>query len=121
VACAEGNSALLGSDESHPFLPSSAQFGQEDWKKHRSSTRYVRHVSTIFTSRIILNTVKPTAFFAGVAALFALYNTEVPVRVPRRPPRPHDVPIQSSHHKFGLVLPSSLVSRPLLRDVGSSF
>lgn len=55
-----------------------APFGQPEWKKHRSSSRYLRHINTMFASSVIRNTSKPVAFFAALAAAFALYNTEVP-------------------------------------------
>ena len=55
-----------------------AQFTQADWARHRSNSRYVRHVRTIPSSSIIQGLVPPVAVFTAVAFLFAVYNTEVP-------------------------------------------
>lgn len=51
-------------------------FGADDWKRHRSTGRYLRHISTMFTSSVIKGLLPPVVFFAAVGAAVAYINTE---------------------------------------------
>ena len=52
-------------------------YSQDDWLRHRSSTRHYRHFKSSFSSRAILSLIPPVGTFTGIAAVLALYNSIV--------------------------------------------
>ncbi|GLJ21594.1 hypothetical protein SUGI_0401020 [Cryptomeria japonica] len=52
-------------------------YNHEDWLKHRSSTRHIRHFMSSLSSRVILSLIPPVCIFTGIAALVGAYNTVV--------------------------------------------
>lgn len=52
-------------------------YSQDDWLRHRSSTRHYRHFKSSFSSRAILSLIPPVGTFTGIAVVLALYNSSV--------------------------------------------
>ncbi|KAL1192128.1 Voltage-dependent chloride channel 2 [Cardamine amara subsp. amara] len=52
-------------------------YTHENWVRHRSSLRHLRHVSSSPSSRVILSLIPPVFFFTTVAILIAGYNSAV--------------------------------------------
>lgn len=52
-------------------------YSHEDWLRHRSSLRYVRHVLSSVSSRVIVSLVPPVFTFTAGAVGVAAYNTAV--------------------------------------------
>ncbi|CAH2057781.1 unnamed protein product [Thlaspi arvense] len=52
-------------------------YTHENWVRHRSSLRHLRHVSSSTSSRVILSLIPPVSFFTTVAILVAAYNSAV--------------------------------------------
>ncbi|CAH8300984.1 unnamed protein product [Eruca vesicaria subsp. sativa] len=52
-------------------------YTHENWVRHRSSLRHLRHVSSSTSSRVILSLIPPVFFFTTVAILIAGYNSAV--------------------------------------------
>ncbi|CAA7016923.1 unnamed protein product [Microthlaspi erraticum] len=52
-------------------------YTHENWVRHRSSLRHLRHVSSSASSRVILSLIPPVFFFTTVAILIACYNSAV--------------------------------------------
>ncbi|KAI3703198.1 hypothetical protein L1987_73104 [Smallanthus sonchifolius] len=52
-------------------------YKHEDWIRHRSSVRHLRHLLSSLSSRVILSLVPPVLAFTLVAAVVASYNTAV--------------------------------------------
>lgn len=52
-----------------------AFYSHEDWLQHRSSLRYVRHVLSSISSRVIVSLVPPVFTFTAGAIGVATYNT----------------------------------------------
>ncbi|KAI5075064.1 hypothetical protein GOP47_0011025 [Adiantum capillus-veneris] len=52
-----------------------AFYSHEDWLRHRSSLRYVRHVLSSVSSRVIVSLVPPVFTFTAGAIGVAAYNT----------------------------------------------
>ncbi|KAL4567080.1 hypothetical protein LXL04_022652 [Taraxacum kok-saghyz] len=52
-------------------------YKHDDWVRHRSSLRHIRHLLSSFNSRVILSLVPPVIAFTSVAAVVASYNTAV--------------------------------------------
>ncbi|KAG2284930.1 hypothetical protein Bca52824_044534 [Brassica carinata] len=52
-------------------------YTHENWVRHRSSLRHLRHVSSSASSRVILSLIPPVSFFTTVAILIAGYNSAV--------------------------------------------
>ncbi|CAF1925003.1 hypothetical protein HID58_064623 [Brassica napus] len=52
-------------------------YTHENWVRHRSSLRHLRHVSSSASSRVILSLIPPVFFFTTVAVLIAGYNSAV--------------------------------------------
>ncbi|XP_023639477.1 UPF0187 protein At2g45870, chloroplastic isoform X2 [Capsella rubella] len=52
-------------------------YTHENWVRHRSSLRHLRHVSSSPSSRVILSLIPPVFFFTTVAILIACYNSAV--------------------------------------------
>ncbi|KAF8088297.1 hypothetical protein N665_0546s0028 [Sinapis alba] len=52
-------------------------YTHENWVRHRSSLRHLRHVSSSTSSRVILSLIPPVSFFTTVAILIAGYNSAV--------------------------------------------
>ncbi|KAG7575055.1 Bestrophin/UPF0187 [Arabidopsis suecica] len=52
-------------------------YTHENWVRHRSSLRHLRHVSSSPSSRVILSLIPPVFFFTTVAFLIAGYNSAV--------------------------------------------
>ncbi|XP_010506566.1 PREDICTED: UPF0187 protein At2g45870, chloroplastic-like isoform X1 [Camelina sativa] len=52
-------------------------YSHENWVRHRSSLRHLRHVSSSTSSRVILSLIPPVCFFTTVAILIASYNSAV--------------------------------------------
>ncbi|KAL8210384.1 hypothetical protein R6Q57_007116 [Mikania cordata] len=52
-------------------------YKHEDWIRHRSSLRHLRHLLSSLSSRVILSLVPPVIAFTSVAAIVASYNTAV--------------------------------------------
>lgn len=52
-------------------------YTHENWVRHRSSLRHLRHVSSSLSSRVILSLIPPVFFFTTVAILIASYNSAV--------------------------------------------
>lgn len=52
-------------------------YKHDDWVRHRSSLRHIRHLLSSFSSRVILSLVPPVIAFTSVAAVVASYNTAV--------------------------------------------
>ena len=49
-------------------------FSSTDWKRHRSSTRFIRHLSTIVESGVIKGVLVHVALVIALAALVAAWN-----------------------------------------------
>mmetsp|Transcript_12389 Transcript_12389/g.26765 ORF Transcript_12389/g.26765 Transcript_12389/m.26765 type:complete len:438 (+) Transcript_12389:76-1389(+) len=49
-------------------------FTLEDWKRHRSNSRFLRHLSTIKESGVIKGVVRPVCFVIALTTVVALYN-----------------------------------------------
>ncbi|CAM6097853.1 unnamed protein product [Calypogeia fissa] len=54
-----------------------AFYRAEDWFKHRSSKRHLRHILSTFKSRVIISLIPPVTALTAMSALVALYNTLV--------------------------------------------
>ncbi|KAH9331332.1 hypothetical protein KI387_003440, partial [Taxus chinensis] len=54
-----------------------ALYTHEDWLKHRSSKRHIRHWLSSFSSRVILSLIPPMGALTVYAAAVAAYNTGV--------------------------------------------
>ena len=54
-----------------------AFFSHEDWLQHRSTLRYVRHMLSSFSSRVIVSLVPPVFTFTVCAVVIAAYNSAV--------------------------------------------
>ncbi|KAI4355057.1 hypothetical protein L6164_003870 [Bauhinia variegata] len=52
-------------------------YNHEEWARHRSSLRHVRHLLSSLSSRVILSLVPPVLFFTTFAAAIASYNSVV--------------------------------------------
>ncbi|KAK9068307.1 hypothetical protein SSX86_012418 [Deinandra increscens subsp. villosa] len=52
-------------------------YKHQDWIRHRSSLRHLRHLLSSLNSRVILSLVPPVIAFTSVAAVVASYNTAV--------------------------------------------
>lgn len=52
-------------------------YKHEDWVRHRSSLRHIRHLLSSLNSRVILSLVPPVIAFTSVATVVASYNTAV--------------------------------------------
>ncbi|KAI3987844.1 hypothetical protein MKX01_020958 [Papaver californicum] len=52
-------------------------YNHEDWVKHRSSLRHVRHFMSSLSSRVVLSLIPPVIAFTSVAAVVATYNSAV--------------------------------------------
>ncbi|KAL9302932.1 UPF0187 protein chloroplastic [Arabidopsis thaliana] len=52
-------------------------YTHENWVRHRSSLRHLRHVSSSPSSRVILSLIPPVFFFTTVAILIAGFNSAV--------------------------------------------
>jgi hypothetical protein len=64
-----------------PYLPARLQvFDFERWKKHRSSSRYLRHALGIFESRIVSGLAQPLAYVMAVCGAVATYHLAAEVR-----------------------------------------
>jgi hypothetical protein len=50
-------------------------FDFDRWKKHRSSSRYLRHVLGLFDSKVFQGLSKPLAYVMTLATGVALYHT----------------------------------------------
>lgn len=53
-------------------------YDAELWKRHRSSGRYLRHISTMFASSNIKGQFPVVAFFAGAAFVYCYINNYAP-------------------------------------------
>lgn len=53
-------------------------FGADEWKRHRSTSRYVRHISTMPSSSNIKGQAPVVAFFAGAASVYCVINEYAP-------------------------------------------
>lgn len=53
-------------------------FGAEEWKRHRSTGRHLRHISTMPSSSNIKGQAPVVAFFTGAAAVYCFINTFAP-------------------------------------------
>ncbi|GJP57149.1 hypothetical protein CLOM_g16188 [Closterium sp. NIES-68] len=49
-------------------------FGHDEWKKHKSSGRYFRHIKTILTSKVIGALGPPVGVMTGIAAAICGWN-----------------------------------------------
>lgn len=54
-----------------------AFYSHEDWLKHRSSSRHMRHMMSSLSSRVILSLIPPVFTVTGISVVIALYNTAV--------------------------------------------
>lgn len=54
-----------------------AFYKAEDWFKHRSSKRHLRHMLSTFKSRVIISLIPPVTALTAMSAVFAIYNTLV--------------------------------------------
>ncbi|PWA65377.1 bestrophin [Artemisia annua] len=52
-------------------------YKHQDWVRHRSSTRHLRHLLSSLSSRVILSLIPPVIAFTSVAGFIASYNTAV--------------------------------------------
>ncbi|MCO5613325.1 hypothetical protein L7F22_067601 [Adiantum nelumboides] len=52
-----------------------AFYSHDDWLRHRSSLRYIRHVLSSMSSRVIVSLVPPVFTFTAGAICVAAYNT----------------------------------------------
>nr|XP_043629165.1 UPF0187 protein At3g61320, chloroplastic-like [Erigeron canadensis] len=52
-------------------------YKHQDWVRHRSSYRHLRHMLSSLNSRVILSLVPPVIAFTSFAAVVATYNTAV--------------------------------------------
>ncbi|CAN8318771.1 unnamed protein product [Cochlearia groenlandica] len=59
------------------MLQKRSLYTHENWVRHRSSLRHLRHVSSSTSSRVILSLFPPVFFFTTVAILIAGYNSVV--------------------------------------------
>mmetsp|Transcript_27920 Transcript_27920/g.38604 ORF Transcript_27920/g.38604 Transcript_27920/m.38604 type:complete len:426 (+) Transcript_27920:107-1384(+) len=50
-------------------------FGGPEWIRHRSTNRYLRHIATMFSSRVIRNLLLPVSFFTGLTVFTGFINT----------------------------------------------
>lgn len=55
-------------------------FDFKKWKEHRSTDRYVRHMGSMLSSRMVRGLAPPLLYIFGVAAFVCAYNTAVQVR-----------------------------------------
>jgi predicted membrane chloride channel (bestrophin family) len=79
-------------------------FNFERWETHRSSSRYFRHMSSIFRSRTFLNLSAPIAFITAFATFAGVYES---VAVPKGlAPEINigDVPLQITAFALSLLL-----------------
>lgn len=56
-------------------------FTPEDWKAHRSSSRYIRNMANIQSSRIAFAVVPPVFWVAGVSLLVGGYETGLDIGI----------------------------------------
>lgn len=54
-----------------------AFYSHNDWLQHRSSLRYVRHMLSSFSSRVIVSLIPPVFTFTAGSMVVATYNTAV--------------------------------------------
>lgn len=54
-----------------------AFYSHTDWLRHRSSLRYVRHMLSSFSSRVIVSLILPVFTFTAGSMVVATYNTAV--------------------------------------------
>lgn len=54
-----------------------AFYEAEDWFKHRSSKRHLRHILSTFKSRVIISLIPPVTALTSIAAVIAIYNSLV--------------------------------------------
>ena len=52
-------------------------YSHDDWRKHRSSDRFIRNLSSMFVSGVYKNLGREVAATTGVAAFICLYNAFV--------------------------------------------
>ena len=52
-------------------------FSQDEWERHRSVSRYWRHLFSTWKSTIFLRVLEPVLLATGFAALLALYNAKL--------------------------------------------
>lgn len=52
-------------------------YDHDDWRRHRSSTRHVRHLLSMTTSRVVLAIWPPVLTLTSIAALITGYNEAV--------------------------------------------
>eukprot|EP00270_Netrium_digitus_P009712 TRINITY_DN296_c0_g1_i2.p1 TRINITY_DN296_c0_g1~~TRINITY_DN296_c0_g1_i2.p1 ORF type:complete len:476 (+),score=106.70 TRINITY_DN296_c0_g1_i2:138-1565(+) len=52
-------------------------FTFEDWRRHKSSGRYWRHIKTMLTSSVITSLAPPVAVMTGISVFVAIWNTLV--------------------------------------------
>lgn len=52
-------------------------YSHEDWRRHRSSTRHIRHIKSSLSSRVILSLIPPVFTITAISVLIASYNTAV--------------------------------------------
>lgn len=53
----------------------------QKWKEHRSTDRYVRHMGSMLSSRMVRGLAPPLLYIFGVAAFVCAYNTAVQLGV----------------------------------------
>lgn len=52
-------------------------YSNDDWLRHRSSTRHYRHFASSFSSRAILSLIPPVGAMTAISLVVALYNTAI--------------------------------------------
>ena len=64
-------------------------FTQDKWERHRSISRYIRHLQTLFTSMVFVRTLEPIACVTGVALALTVWNVWLPQYTLSISPIPH--------------------------------
>jgi len=82
-------------------------FGEDDWKRHRSSARFLRHLSTISASGVIKGVFWHVVLLTGLALVVALWNHSFLEAWATWVPRPPNIaiePIQLTSFALSMLL-----------------
>ena len=64
-------------------------FTQDKWERHRSISRYIRHLQTLFTSMVFVRTLEPIVCVTVVAMALTFWNVHWPQYALSISPIPH--------------------------------
>ena len=74
VGRSRGASTSHADPEDHQNTRVIAPYDLEAWERHGSSSRYVRHLRTLFSSSVLASVLGPALFSVGVVSVLALYD-----------------------------------------------